>query len=328
MVRVASYVSCVLVNFSMVMLNCSGLFSADIHFDCPATVPAQVREESGNIRKIEVVVPVSLTISDPKLSVTEFRSEVFWNRHAYPIVDYGPNTQLQSAYQGPIEVEKQSESNFKLGASVSSGYFESLQPSLDANFGTSKSETRRFQEIPQHQTTVASGTIKRGTGAYFQFRPSRTETLEGGRMLQVIFEVPRSWRGGVLQVNCQVQGQRKKLGLFSEDYQYQRVFVVPVYLAEDAQAKHIAREFARSEQRLRQGWTVHQMSHQSRSMASPWTSRPSLQLDQAGDWWMHHLIQSGSDVAIRRVEDQLPDKIASAANQFVEARQQLLSLSR
>ena len=154
-----------------------------------------------------------------------------------------------------------------------------------------------------------------------------TETLEGGRSLVVAFEVPATWRGGILQITCRASGNRRKIGIFNDGFNYSRVFIVPVHLKGDDQAFRFAASLARSEQRLRQDWHRHRTSTTNNDSSwFEWFQSDST--DENPDAWMHHLIQSGSDRALRQVESRLPTRIASVANEFVAARQQLLRLSR
>ena len=326
MIRAVSYSVWVSVFFAITWFLCGNSLGQSVRFDCPASAAATIVDQHSLGRVVEVVIPLSTTLLDPKLVLQEIRAEVYWNRNAYPIVNYEPVTSLQSKYEGPIAIEKNRETNYKLGADVSSSYLDFVTPSLNAGVGWKNGEIKRFNEIPQHEWSVASGTIKRGTGAYFQFKPSRTETLEGGRDLTVAYDVPESWRGGVLQVSCRATGKRKVLGVFSESFELSRVFVVPVYLEQDQQAREFALQFARSEQRLRYGWSQYQ-NQLAETSAYPGKLLFSNQ-DRVSALWAHQLIQSGVDVAIENLEPRLPEKVAVAATEFVRARQNLMSLSR
>lgn len=326
MIRAVSYSVWISIHLTILWWLCGDSLGQSVRFDCPSVAAATIVDQHSFGRIVEVVIPVSTTVSDSKLVLQEIQTEVYWNRNAYPIVKYEPLTSLQSKYEGPIAIEKNRETSYKLGADLSSSYLDFATPTLNAGVGWKNAEIKRFSEIPQHQWTVASGTIKRGTGAYFQFKPSRTETLEGGRDLTVAYDVPESWRGGVLQINCRAFGKRKVLGLFGESFEHSRVFVVPVYLQGDQQAREFALEFARSEQRLRYGWSQYQ-NQLAESNANPAKLLFSNEARVSG-LWVHQLIQSGSDIAIEKVESQLPKKVANAANEFVRARQNLISISR
>ena len=309
----------------------------EIAFDVPALVGVRVIDVDGahvgsNSQKtIEVVIPVSTeSRSGDRDSVQEFRFDVFWNRNIYPICDYGPKTQTVSDIEGLISVDKSSEKNSALGIKVGSSYQDVVSGSGTAEISSRNGTKLHYQEIPQHELLVASGTIHRGTGAFFRFHPSRTESLEGGRDLVVAFQVPQSWRAGVLQVECQAKGSRKVLA-WHDDFEVSRAFILPIYLEGDDQARQAATEFVRSEQRLRKNWQRHRQQPERESLAQFQSifgpSPRSNSASRIPTNWVHYLIQS-SDAYLEKYQTKLPTNVAVAAKQFVQARADLLKLSR
>lgn len=328
MIRAVSYASStavfVVISFLIV---CSHVNAQAISFDCPAFAEAIPIFETEGTRVIEVPLAVSNSINDSGLVLEKVRADVCWNRIAYPLVDYGPKTILQSEIEGAINVEERLESDLGFTGSLTGGHLASLgTPNLNAELRRKKTMSNTYARIPQHEAVVSSGPIKRSTGAYFEFRPSRTESLEGGRNLVVAFEVPVSWRAGILQITCHAAGNRKRMGIFNDRLDYSRIFVVPVYLKGDDQALKAATALAHHEQELRSQWHRYR-SHQA---SNHWNTLLILQNNdiESSDRWMHHLIQSGSDRALRQVESRLPEPIQVAANEFHRARQALLQLSR
>lgn len=309
----------------------------EIAFDVPALTAVRVVDvDNAHIgtstqKTIEVVIPVSAeTRSVGRGNVQEFRFDVFWNRNIYPICDYGPKTQTVCDIEGLISVDKSSEKNSALGLKVGSSYQEVISGSGTAEISSRNGTKLHYQEIPQHELLVASGTIHRGTGAFFRFHPSRTESLEGGRDLVVAFQVPQSWRAGVLQVECQAKGSRKVFA-WHDDFEVSRAFILPIYLEGDDQARQTATEFVRSEQQLRKNWQRHrkrperETRSQIQSIFGPSFRSSSASRIPAN--WVHYLIQS-SDLYLEQYQTQLPTNVAMAAKQFVQARADLLKLSR
>ena len=309
----------------------------EIAFDVPALVGVRVVEPdkdhfiSSSQKTIEVVIPVS---AESRLSdrnrVQEFRFDVFWNRNIYPICDYGPKTQTVSEIDGLISVDKTSERNSSLGFTLGGSYQDLLTGTGTAEIGSRHGSRLHYQEIPQHELLVASGTIHRGTGAFFRFHPSRTESLEGGRDLVVAFQVPRSWRAGVLQIECQAKGSRKVLA-WSEEFEFSRAFILPIYLEGDDQAREAATEFVRSEQRLRKNWQNHRRQPERESIGQLQAIFVSSPRSEAANRvpadWVHYLIQS-SDAYLDKYQTKLPTNVAVAAKQFIQARTDLIKLSR
>jgi hypothetical protein len=309
-----------------------------IRFDVPALMAA--REVWGNgthslavsQKTIEVVIPVSSEIrTSDHYQIDDFRFDIFWNRNAYPICDYSPKTQTFSEIAGTISIDKSTDDKKLLGLNLAGGYQEIVDGVVKAELGTQQTTKIHYQEIPQQEVLVAAGTTRRGTGAFFRFHPSRTETLEGGRDLVVAFQVPQSWRGGVLQVECVASGSRKNLA-WSEPFQTSRAFMLPIYLDGDDQAREAATEFVRTEQQLRSGWMDFQTRSETNALVSfqnlfavSGSRKPSL--SGLPENWVHYLIQS-SDGYLERYRKKLPSEITASATQFVEARTALLKLSR
>jgi hypothetical protein len=307
-----------------------------VQFDVPALLaareaPCDLSDVDPKLRTIVVVVPVSSEIrADFAVRPSAFRFDVYWNRNAFPLVDYSPRTQTVSDIAGTISIDRFSEKNSNLNLNFNGAFPTVGNGGAKAEFVGRQGEKVRYDEIPQHEILVASGTLKRGTGAYFRFHPSRAETLEGGRELKLMFQVPLSWRGGVLQVECQAAGSRKSLA-WTEPVEIRRSFVVPIYLESDEEALQTAMDFAQREQRLRQSWQnyLQQSSHsqplgpfeamfpQSRSKGKP----------KIPEDWVHVLIQV-SDNPLERYRSALPEELAAAASDFVESRANLLKISR
>lgn len=306
-------------------------------FDVPALVGVhEISYADGHTttdvtqKTIEVVIPVSAVIeSGERGNIDEFRFDIYWNRNIYPLADYGPKTRTESDIEGLISVEKNSSKNIGAGINLNGGYPDVVSGTAKIDLSKSDGTRLKYQEVPQHQLLVASGTVQRGTGAFFRFHPSKRESLEGGRDLIVAYRVPQSWRGGVLKVECRGEGHRKIIGSWSEPFEQSRAFVIPIYLEGDDQARRAAEDFVRSEQGLRQNWKRHQ-SRNRQPGSGIFGLTPSVSTSVAGipNQWVHYLIQSGSDEYLTRYRSRLPDGLADAAEQFVSARKDLFQFSR
>jgi len=307
-----------------------------VRFDAPALVGVQDigivegHESVGSpLKTIEVVIPVSSEIAArDRQNVDEFRFDVYWNRNVYPLADYAPRTQTVSDIVGAISVETNDEKNAGIGVELGSDHLDVVSGSLELDLSQNKESKLKYQQVPQHDVLVASGTIHRGTGAFFRFHPSKRETLEGGRDLVVAFRVPQSWRGGVIKVECRAMGRRKIVGSWREPFEESRAFVLPIYLEGDDQARHAAEDFVRSEQGLRQFWQRHQNSTNQSNAGLFGFPLPSTSTSKLPESWVHHLIQSGHDDYLNRYRSRLPNELANAADQFVIARRDLFKFSR
>lgn len=315
-----------------------GRGSEAVQFDVPAVLEAKLFNPSAvspssSHKLIAVTIPVTSEISRSEQgNVHAFRFDTFWNRNAYPISDYAPRTQTTSEIVGPIAVDKTNERSSNHDLKISGAYPPFATAAAIMDGGKREATNLRYSEIPQHEILVASGTVRRGTGAFFRFHPSRAETLEGGRDLLLVFKVPQSWRGGVLQVECTAFGSRRILG-WKEPYEIQRAFIVPVYLENDEDAEQSAMEFAQREFKLRQSWNQFQTkTNAAKTSASNLDNFFGASLRQSNkpalpDDWVHALIQV-NDQPLERFKDRLPTELANAATKFVESRTNHLKLSR
>lgn len=348
-----------LLTISAVSSSVSTAFAGDppVEFDVPAMLSARevVAPNAAPVspyKTIEIVVPVTSEIrAGDRKHIKEFRFDISWNRKIFPVVDYGPKSQTTSHIEGLIAVEQSHDSGGGISLNANSAKLEVLSLSGKGDFSNRKNQRRSFQEIPDHQTLVASGTIKRGTGAFFRFHPSRTEILEGGRDVVIAYRVGRDWQGGVLRVECRATGERKVFGSLTEPIDVAEAFVVPLYMDGDQQSLSAATDFVRAEINLKRTWgssqTVARPSKQSHS-AFRWpvmesavegfslagfshNSEPHSQpkaSSQLPDQWVHRLIQSGDDRYLARYQSVLPNSVQTAAAVFVSARQRLVDLSK
>lgn len=311
------------------------LAEQSIQFDVPVVVEAckiPSELEPSNERLVEIVIPVSTLISgQDRDAIKEFNFQIHWNRNVYPLVDYAPRTQMQSDIQGLIAVEEQRERKSNLGFHAN-GSVENIVD-LNANAGTShsKSETLRFDRIPEQEILVASGTIHRGTGAFFRFHPSKQFTLEGGRDLIVTFRVPLNWRGGVLRVVCSAEGKRKLFAGLTEPVNATKTFIVPTYLKGDDQARRTAIEYVQSELELRRSWANyrHKIDTANDNLLAKFENALGGGADHsvpAG--WVNDLIESGADRPLIDYERALPASLRRQANDFAGSRNSLYQLSR
>ena len=295
----------------------------NIEFDVPAIVgareiaPAPFAED----KLIEIVLPISTAISSRHRDyIEEFRFDISWNRSVYGIFDYGPKTQTASDIDGLKTIEESTSKNASLNLNLNSKPFESTSANLGADIGANNSRRESYQEVPQHEVLVASGTIDRGTGAFFRFHQSRTNTLEGSRDLILAYRVPADWQNGILNVECRGFGKRRIAGLWDEPIEIGRSFVVPVYLEKNSSAQKLAIDFARAEQDLRKAWLGFEREMRR---GNPFKFAVAKLGAQLPEQWPHLLIQSGDDRYLSEFEGYLTQEVAVSAGKFVQARNSL-----
>lgn len=305
-------------------INAPSLFAqANVMFDVPAIARAKATSTtsiSGD-KMIEIVLPIS-TASSSKVrgKIEEFRFDVSWNQSVYNIEDFHPKTETTADIEGLVNVERDSTRNATLRLNLNSEPFELASAGFASELGRGNSRHETFQEVPQHDLLVASGTINRATGAFFRFHPSRTQTLEGSRDLTLSYRVPADWQSGILKVECRAMGKRT-VALWNEPFEIGRSFVVPVFLDQNNAAQKLAIDFATAEQDLRKAWA----GFESKLKKENPFWRLTKDYGRLPEQWPHLLIQSGNDQYLSEYKGYLTQEVAIAAGKFVQARASLRS---
>lgn len=301
-----------------------GAQESSIEFDVPAMIGVRevLPSPFANSKIVEFLLPISTVIdSKHRGDVEEFRFDVSWNRSVYPLFDYGPRTQTFSSVEGLLTVEESENRSAGLKAGLSGKPFELASANLSSDIGGGRSKRKTFQEVPQHEVLVASGTIDRGTGAFFRFHGSKRDTIEGGRDLLLAYRVPQTWRNGILKVECRATGKRKVAGLWDEPFEAGRSFVVPLYVDGDPVGQQLAIDFAQAEQGLRKSWMAFERKMKKTKSRFPFgVLQPVSELPKQ---WPHLLIQSGDDQYLNQYQSYLTQDVAVAAGKFVQVRSSL-----
>lgn len=306
-----------------------------VRFDAPAMIavrpvaPERSHEaEASSEKVIELLVPVTSEIGmKDRGNISSFRFDIVWNQQSYPLVSYSPKTQTVSDIEGLIDVEKNEDQAKGIGGTLNGRFPEMVSGSIKADLSSRTGSTIKYHERPRQEVLVASGTINRGCGVFFRFHPSKQTTLEGGRDLVIAFRVPNTWSGGVIKLKCSVTGKRRIIGSWSDSFEESCMFVIPIYLEGDDQARAAARDFVDSETRLRINWDQLQNRVTDGSSYLHRLSR-SEDLQSLPPQWAHRLIQSGKDEYLEKYRSDLPPDLADVADQFVLARKGMFKLGR
>lgn len=151
------------------------------------------------------------------------------------IVDYSPRTQTTTDWSGEIVEESTQQQNYSLGANLQAGHPVYGTAALQASANGNHNRISRQAWKAPLTTSVTSGLSQRGRGVFFRLTPNRDALIEGGQVLQMVLEVPATWRGDLLQVHCAARGPE---GLV------ERSFLTAVAVAGDDEAQAVAERFA------------------------------------------------------------------------------------
>ena len=166
--------------------------------------------------------------------------------------------------------------------------------------------------------------MHRSTAAYFKLRPSSQTTLEGDKVFEVTVSVPYNWRAGLLQVHCVAFTRAKSAAKKGEKVCGENRFVVGVYMSGDEVAKRSVSELATKQQQLQSLAVEHADTIADRrfpTIGHKLGAALSVTKPKIPEQWLEQLLLSSD---FHDFERHLPRKLRSAANQYREARKQVI----
>ena len=231
-----------------------GQAARPVVFDVPAVVPARLLDGAADAstvpgtRRIAFDLPVStMVLRSERIGAFEVWWRLLPVAPAGYVADYAPKTSLITEYAGPVQIDDQRESSSRLGLNLSGGVYAGNGEAI-GDVAAKKKNARRITRLPPKSLAVAAGTLNRGRGLFFKFRPSSQTTLEGRRVLHVVVEVDADWRGNVWRVDAAARRQSdgESVGHAS--------FLVALYRADLPEARRDAESFVASAAQFRRSW--------------------------------------------------------------------------
>jgi len=241
---------------------------------------------------------------------------------SFQIVDYAPKTTLASDVAGPISVEQNSGDSTNIGIKADVPH-DVLKANASASRNHSTSNSHRLQQLPPKYLLSASGTMRRGTAAFFKLRPSSQTTLEGDKVFEITASVPYNWRAGLLHIHCVASTRKKSVGKESESVCGENRFVVGAYMSGDEAAKQSVSELVAKQQQLQSLAAKHAEVIADRrfpTIGHKLGAALSVTKPKIPEQWLDQLLLSNE---FHDFERHLPRKLRSAANQYREARKQV-----
>ncbi|MEM6473813.1 MAG: hypothetical protein AAF802_29930, partial [Planctomycetota bacterium] len=248
-------------------------------------------------------------------------------RDRLPVVGFSPRTEVRSDYAGPISVTEKREKTEAFGLSMDGKYHPIAGAHLGADESSLQSDATQYQHNAPVQAVVASGTIDRGYGVYFKLRWTRGQVLEGEKHFQVTFAAPRSWRGGLLDVEVlatgidrQFMGKPKVKSIAQED------FVVAVHEEQDAEAAMLATRLASLDRELRRH--AEENHEKPNAIRQLWRDLfdPKRAEAKRSDSWYHRLSSRRADPYVDREIRKLPMSVRVSVIDYSKAAERLASL--
>ncbi len=188
---------------------------AAVSFDAPAIViaepinPAVVELPTMGGDLVRLRIPVStLQVAEFRGQVQEYVVEILSPYQTVRVLDFWPKHEVYSEIDGTVNVESSQQRDSNLNFSLSGAYEPFGRGAVQGDYHNKSSVQEHYHRKPPMQVLTSSGTVHRGYGAFFKFRPGPLPVLEGVRDLAILAEVPRGWRADMLQITMRAVGNQ------------------------------------------------------------------------------------------------------------------------
>ena len=185
-----------------------------VGFDAPAMSVAEavnplvVNAPLTGGKLVRVKIPVSTFLSPEYLgAVAEYVVEIESPQQTMRVVDFWPKTELYSEVQGTVSVDSNYHKDSHFAFNLSGGYEPFVRGNANGEFNEKIDSRQQYQRKPPMQVLTSSGTVRRGFGVFYKFRPGPVPQVEGEREVAILFEVPTNWRADLMQVSMHAVGQ-------------------------------------------------------------------------------------------------------------------------
>jgi hypothetical protein len=218
-------------------------------FDLPLTVECRdvtpQRYEASYKRKIfEAVIKISpqLLAGDEK-DLKKLHYEISTGQQM-PVVSFAPSSQVTSDVAGGAIAIQTDDHHGQLLVH----YLVTPAAGDGRMTGDLNSSHAQYSLLAPKQILVASGTIERSSGVYYDLKPSTQDTLQKQREFACLFDVPAAWRANYIVIRCKSMGVKRGLLGASEVACGAGLLSVGLYKQNDAEAMAAAYELAKKQQ--------------------------------------------------------------------------------
>jgi hypothetical protein len=220
-------------------------------FDLPLTVECRdvtpQRYEASYRRKIfEAVVKISpQLLAGEEKDLKKLHYEIS-TAQQMPVVSFAPSSQVTSDVAGgTIAIQTDDHHGQLLVHYLVTPAAGDGKLTADLN-----SSHAQYMLLAPKQILVASGTIERGCGVYYDLKPSTQDTLQKQREFACLFDVPATWRANCIMVRCKALGVKRGLLGSSDITCGMGLLSVGLYRQNDAEAMAAAYELGKRQQQF------------------------------------------------------------------------------
>jgi hypothetical protein len=270
-------------------------WGAQVAFDLPSAVecrdvtPKEFAEVHPTLKVVEAKFRISARMIEGTPSgIVEF-FYVLKTDQAMRITEYLPNTTLESSVaEDHIEVTDATENSKATGLDAHVAY-KPLLLGGSHNQSLKKSESSHYKQIAAKDLVLASGTIDREHGVFFRLRPSRSDSLEGGKEFMFMATVPKTWRGSLCTISCSARATKHSMISTSVVPSGSEEVQVGLYVAGDVQAAALAEDLRLAQEALenllmkqpKKSYIIHTISTEAAGLLTGKAARQRQELANA-----------------------------------------------
>jgi hypothetical protein len=300
---------------------------------CRDVTTASFMQSNPDERLVEARFLISSLIQrGEEKDLNEFVYFIDSPRQSMTVEDYLPKTTLATDVVGSVCVEERQDRTRTFGLSGVGEVTGDIKVTANANSATTNGERMQYERLPPLELVSASGTMRRGTAAYFKLKPSTRSSLEGSKEFVLILRVPAKWRGDYVRITCTALGtNRGMVRHLDEEVKCGRgEFSVALYAEGDMDAKQVAAMHVEREREFRSTVSAsHKLiqKHQSPNPARKFGQWLSVVEPSPPDAWFETILRNPAGENVDRYAKQLPANVRMAATSYQKSRQQLQKLS-
>ncbi len=239
----------------------AGSEPVQVQFDCHPVIACRDVTPAGfaDLQPGEKVVEARLRVSTRVIAgsaedLREITFELGSPERRVRIVDFQPQTRLESELLGPIQITRTDESRRSLGLGLSGsmgvpakGLTADLEPTAQLGVSRHEAVTRTVKKRPPQRPIVISGSTHQGHGVFFTLRPSSQSSLEGVHELRCQLRVPIAWRGDWLLLACRAEGRWTRYFVQTDGVCGQARYVLGLHAEGDQPALEAAERLGRAQ---------------------------------------------------------------------------------
>ncbi|MBL8892916.1 MAG: hypothetical protein JNL67_23260 [Planctomycetaceae bacterium] len=321
----------------------TSLAQSGVAFDVPATVacvpveivpPNHVAANTNGLLAVQTISQatkttraylVSFDVNAVFAEPQQFQSVMFeimpLSRNAQ-IIDYAPQTQATSDWAGEISSESVATKNMQFNANLNAAVPGYGSGGLLYNSTNNENTVSRQSFKAPLTAVVTSGLSQRGRGVFFRFTTSRESIIEGGQKLQLIVEVPATWRGDLFHVHCVARNSEQTI---------HRDFLTAVTILGDEATRAVAETFASADYETDQ---VIRRTHIAQRPTSVFSElENALSRRTTGPEMVDLTRVRQALLAVHATQQvpqfqQLPQRLQNSIANYLQAKQAMLELAR